>query len=76
MSDSVSWVALGTSALLLLDKFLTKNKLKKCKCCGACFEFQADTIASPRPVHRVSNDKRENTADEVAIEIVKPVVQT
>lgn len=71
MSDSVSWVALGTSALLLIDKFFTKNKLKKCKCCGACFEFQADTPSLPHPIHRVSNGKKENTVDEASIEIVE-----
>ena len=49
MENSVSWIGLGLSALLVLDKFLTKNRLKKCKCCGACFEFEGlpDSI-SPR----------------------------
>lgn len=45
-TDSVSWVSLGLSALLILDKFLTKNTIKKCKCCGACIEFE--TASSPK----------------------------
>lgn len=57
MSDSVSWIGLGLSALLVLDKFLTKNKLKRCKCCGACFEFEGQ----PEP------PKRKSSKEEVEI---------
>lgn len=60
MSDSVSWVGLGLSALLIIDKFLTKNRLKKCKCCGACFEFEG-VPETPKPHH--------HTTDEITIEI-------
>jgi hypothetical protein len=57
MTDSVSWVSFGLSALLLLEKILTKNKLKKCKCCGACIEFESQT---PQHVRRKSSDKTQN----------------
>lgn len=44
--DSISWIGLALSALLVIDKFFTKNKMKKCKCCGACFEFEGSPDAS------------------------------
>lgn len=54
MSDSVSWIGLGLSALLIIDKFLTRNKLKKCKCCGACFEFEG-VPETPKPKYDKQN---------------------
>lgn len=59
MSDSVSWVGLGLSALLVLDKFLTKNRMKKCKCCGACFEFEG----VPETPKHVRNDDNTPTVE-------------
>ena len=61
MVDSVSWISFALSALLVLEKFLSKNKFKKCKCCGACFEFE-----SQPQERRKSNDKtKNNELDEV-----------
>lgn len=61
MVDSVSWISFALSALLVLEKFLSKNKLKKCKCCGACIEFE-----SQPQERRKSNDKtKNNELDEV-----------
>ena len=63
MVDSVSWISFALSALLVLEKFLAKNKLKKCKCCGACFEFES------QPERRKSNDKtKNNELDEVPLD--------
>jgi hypothetical protein len=52
MENSVSWIGFGLSALLIVDKFITKNRLKKCKCCGACFEFEGlPDPSSPKNKH-------------------------
>lgn len=42
--SSVSWIGLALSALLVLDKLLSKSKKVKCKCCGS--EFEASEILS------------------------------
>lgn len=64
MVDSVSWISFALSALLVLEKFLAKNKLKKCKCCGACFEFESQTDISPKSIDRTKN----NAQDEVHLD--------
>jgi hypothetical protein len=47
MSDvSVSWIGLGLSALLVLDKLLSKSKKVKCKCCGSEFEA-SESLSTP-----------------------------
>jgi hypothetical protein len=67
MIDSVSWISLGLSALLVLEKFLTKNKLKRCKCCGACFEFESQS--SPSPSHHKQNHEDKNDEQVIIIKI-------
>lgn len=67
MSDSVTWISFALSALLVLDKFLTKNKLKKCKCCGACFEFESQILP---PARRKSSDKTKNN-EQVEVQLDK-----
>ena len=42
---SVSWIGLGLSALLIIDKLVSKSKKVKCKCCGS--EFEASELDSP-----------------------------
>jgi hypothetical protein len=67
MSESVSWVGLGISALLVVDKLFTKSKKIKCSCCGS--QFEADSSISS-PVSRF-NDKKENIEqDEVHLDKV------
>jgi DNA polymerase II large subunit len=47
MSDaSVSWIGLALSALLILDKLLSKSKKVKCKCCGSEFEA-SESLSTP-----------------------------
>jgi hypothetical protein len=47
MSDmSVSWIGLGLSALLILDKLFSKSKKVKCKCCGSEFEA-SESLSTP-----------------------------
>ena len=41
---SVGWIGLALSALLVIDKLLSKSKKIKCKCCGS--EFEASEILS------------------------------
>jgi len=49
MSDSsVSWIGLGISLLLIVDKLVSKSKKIKCKCCG-CSEFEAESEISLSP---------------------------
>jgi len=56
--SSVSWIGLALSALLVLDKLLSKSKKVKCKCCGS--EFEASEILStpmtPRTKEQSSTD--------------------
>jgi hypothetical protein len=54
MSDmSVSWIGLGLSALLVLDKLLSKSKKVKCKCCGSEFEA-SESLSTPMTPKTVS----------------------
>jgi len=47
MSDaSVSWIGLALSALLVIDKLLSKSKKVKCKCCGSEFEA-SESLSTP-----------------------------
>jgi hypothetical protein len=43
---SVSWIGLGLSALLILDKLFSKSKKVKCKCCGSEFEA-SESLSTP-----------------------------
>jgi hypothetical protein len=71
MSDmSVSWIGLGLSVLLVLDKLLTKSKRVKCKCCGSEFEA-SESLSTPmtpkpvsQPVLELSTVKTENIKQE------------
>jgi|LakMenEpi03Aug12_release.lakeMendotaPanAssembly.Ray.scaffolds.fasta_scaffold45576_4 hypothetical protein len=70
--SSVSWIGLALSALLVLDKLLSKSKKVKCKCCGS--EFEASEILStpmtPRPKEQSST---ELSSIKTEIEEEKPV---
>ncbi len=47
MSDvTVSWIGLALSALLVIDKLLSKSKKVKCKCCGSEFEA-SESLSTP-----------------------------
>lgn len=71
MSDmSVSWIGLGLSVLLVLDKLLTKSKRVKCKCCGSEFEA-SESLSTPmapkavsQPALELSTVKTENIKQE------------
>ena len=71
MSDaSVSWIGLGLSALLVLDKLLSKSKKVRCKCCGSEFEASESlsTPMSPKAMSKTDVDlstvKLENIKEE------------
>jgi len=81
MSDmSVSWIGLGLSVLLVLDKLLTKSKRVKCKCCGSEFEASESlsTPMTPKPVSQpaleLSTVKTENIKQEpVEVETINKI---
>ena len=71
MSDaSVSWIGLGLSALLIIDKLLSKSKKVRCKCCGSEFEASESlsTPMSPKAMSKkdveLSTVKLENIKEE------------
>lgn len=70
--SSVSWIGLALSALLVLDKLLTKSKKVKCKCCGSEFEASENlsTPMTPRPKEQSST---ELSSIKTEIEEDKPV---
>lgn len=59
MSDtSVSWIGLALSALLVLDKLLSKSKKIKCKCCGSEFEA-SESLSTPMTPKQTSKTDME-----------------
>jgi hypothetical protein len=69
MSDSsISWIGLGLSALLILDKLLTKSKKVKCKCCGS--EFEASEFLST-PMSPAVARQTEAELSSVKLETIK-----
>jgi hypothetical protein len=69
MSDSsISWIGLGLSALLILDKLLTKSKKVKCKCCGS--EFEASEFLST-PTSPTAARQTEAELSSVKLETIK-----
>lgn len=66
MTDgSVSWIGLGLSALLIIDKLVSRSKRMKCKCCGACFEMESTLSTSPQPHRRKS---KQHELEDIKIE--------
>ena len=59
MSDSsVGWVGLGLSALLIIDKLVSKSKKIKCKCCGSEFEA-SEMLSTPMSPRRKADEPEE-----------------
>jgi hypothetical protein len=62
MSDSsVSWIGLALSALLVIDKLLSKSKKIKCTCCGSEFEASENLSTPMTPRQKVNQTEELKT---------------
>ena len=69
MSDaSISWIGLALSALLVIDKLLSKSKKVKCKCCGSEFEA-SESLSTPMSPRKTNEPKIE--LDTIKAECIK-----
>jgi hypothetical protein len=74
MSDvSVSWIGLALSALLVVDKLLSKSKKIKCKCCGSEFEASESlsTPMSPKMASQPTIEISTIKADNIKLETIQ-----
>jgi len=66
MSDSsVSWIGLGLSALLIVDKLVSRSKRLTCKCCGLEVDSQSTLSPIERPTRKRSIDIHEVKIEKV-----------